>query len=262
MSFCHAFRQTKCAFWIVWMSAPSVFTCRFWIKAAASITDWYWQSAWGPGMKWHLWVSLGKGHVRLIDFHVSKLFLFSCMDLSSHDIRCKLLWTSNVPQAPVPLSIFRSHSKFNENSECSSFEYTRPTTTICCTRHDSDTAETCAKYRCDRPRIFSGQRGIWLLHFFYDIWPIFHHITSVMKCIFRSSRAHTFKIKIFKFKVSSNFEAVFNERSIWWSHPDRVICWRTSIPWCCYCLDLNPTASFDNGVIHGVYTTHLCGFFS
>ena len=98
--------------------------------------------------------------------------------------------------------------------------------------------------------------------FFYDIWPIFHHITSVMKCIFRSSRAHTFKIKIFKFKVSSNFEAVFNERSIWWSHPDRVICWRTSIPWCCYCLDLNPTASFDNGVIRGVYTTHLCGFFS
>ena len=50
-------------------------------------------------------------------------------------------------QAPVPLSIFRSNSKFDENSECSSFEYTRPITTIFCTRHDSDTVVTCAKYR-------------------------------------------------------------------------------------------------------------------
>ena len=54
--------------------------------------------------------------------------------------------------APVPLSIFRSNSKFDENSERSSFEYTRLITTIFCTRHDSDTVVTCAKYRCDRPR--------------------------------------------------------------------------------------------------------------
>ena len=46
---------------------------------------------------------------------------------------------------PVPLNIFRSNSKFDENSERSSFDYTR---------HDSDTVVTCAKYRCDRPRIF------------------------------------------------------------------------------------------------------------
>ena len=32
--------------------------------------------------------------------------------------------------APVPLSIIRSNSKFDENSECSSFEYTGPITTI------------------------------------------------------------------------------------------------------------------------------------
>ena len=31
-------------------------------------------------------------------------------------------------QAPVPLSIFRSNSKFDESSERSSFEYTRPIT--------------------------------------------------------------------------------------------------------------------------------------
>ena len=59
-----------------------------------------------------------------------------------------------VEQAPVPLSIFRSNSKFDENSERYSFEYTRPITTKFCTRHDSDTVVTCAKYRCDRPRIF------------------------------------------------------------------------------------------------------------
>ena len=60
-------------------------------------------------------------------------------------------WDScNYYQAPVPLSIFGSNSKFDENSECSGFEYTRPITTIFCTRHDSDTVVTCAKYRCDR----------------------------------------------------------------------------------------------------------------
>ena len=46
---------------------------------------------------------------------------------------------NNRDQAPVPLSIFRSNSKFDENSELSGFEYTRPITTIFCTRHDSDT---------------------------------------------------------------------------------------------------------------------------
>ena len=63
--------------------------------------------------------------------------------------------------APVPLSIFRSNAKFDENSERSSFEYTWPTTTIFCTRHDSDTVVTCAKYRCDRPRRFYT-RVFWI----------------------------------------------------------------------------------------------------
>ena len=42
---------------------------------------------------------------------------------------------------PVPLSIFRSNSKFDENSERSSFEYTGPITTFC-TRHDNGTVMT------------------------------------------------------------------------------------------------------------------------
>ena len=46
--------------------------------------------------------------------------------------------------APVPLSIFRSNSKFEENSKHSSVKYTWSITTICCARHDSVTVVTCA----------------------------------------------------------------------------------------------------------------------
>ena len=68
---------------------------------------------------------------------------------------------SLVDQAPVPLSIFRSNSKFDEKSERSSFRYTRPITTTFCTRHDSDTVVTCGKYRCHQPRIFYT-RVFWI----------------------------------------------------------------------------------------------------
>ena len=91
--------------------------------------------------------------------------MLSVMCLRFCSLASRLCWSITVcewsvcaaprhAQAPVPLSIFRSNSKFDENSECSSFKYTRPITTIICTLHDSDTVVTCAKYRCDRPRIF------------------------------------------------------------------------------------------------------------
>ena len=63
--------------------------------------------------------------------------------------------------APVPLSIFRSNSKFDENSKHSSVRYTRPITTIFCTHHDSVTVVTCAKYRCDRSYTFYT-RVFWI----------------------------------------------------------------------------------------------------
>ena len=63
--------------------------------------------------------------------------------------------------APVPLSILRSNSKFDENSKHSSVKYTRPITTIFCTRHDSVTVVTCAKYRCDRSSTFET-RAFWI----------------------------------------------------------------------------------------------------
>ena len=81
-----------------------------------------------------------------------------CLQLAHVGHWCHVLCDGLVP---VPLSIFRSNSKFDENSESSSCEYTRPITTIFCTRHDSDTVVTCAKYRCDRPRIFYS-RVFWI----------------------------------------------------------------------------------------------------
>ena len=71
-------------------------------------------------------------------------------------LSCRQMWEVSFLryQAPVPLSIFQSNSNFDENSERFSFGYTRPITTIFCTRHESDTVVTCAKYRCDRLRIF------------------------------------------------------------------------------------------------------------
>ena len=67
----------------------------------------------------------------------------------------------NSIQAPVPLSIFRSNSKFDENSKHSNVTYTPPITKIFCTRHDSFTVVTCAKYRCDRWGIFKT-RAFWI----------------------------------------------------------------------------------------------------
>ena len=118
--------------------------------------------------------------------------------------------------APVPLSIFRSNSKFDENSECSSFEYARPITTIFCTRHDSDTVVTCAKYRCDRPRVFYT-RLFWIFIEFrirskYALLDrsqrYFAHVTTVtlswrVQNIVVIGRAY-FTLDCFEF--SSNFE--------------------------------------------------------
>ena len=77
-----------------------------------------------------------------------------CLYAASHQL-------NDTGQAPVPLSIFGSNSKFDENLERSSFKYIRPITPIFCTRHDSDTVVTCAKYRCDRQRIFYT-RVFWI----------------------------------------------------------------------------------------------------
>ena len=63
-------------------------------------------------------------------------------------------WWWSTHQAPVPLTIFRPNSKFDQNLQCSSLKCILPTTTKFCTRHDSVTVVTCAKFRCDRLSIF------------------------------------------------------------------------------------------------------------
>ena len=87
--------------------------------------------------------------------------------------------------APVPLAYF------DENSECSSFEYTRLITTIFCTHHDSDTVVTWAKYRCDRPCIFYT-KVFWIFIEFRirskyacgtGAWSDLHQFSSAIFCI-------------------------------------------------------------------------------
>ena len=47
---------------------------------------------------------------------------------------------------PVPLTLFRSKSKFDQNLKCSILRYAEPITTIFYTRHDRYTVVTCADF--------------------------------------------------------------------------------------------------------------------
>ena len=117
---------------------------------------------------WTITHCLGLGHETMVCTVCLSVF-FMVSQITSHWIDCLITYAglhqreyqSFTLLPPVPLSIFRSNSKFDENSERSSFEYTWPITTIFCTRHDSDTVVTCARYGCDRPRIFYT-RVFWI----------------------------------------------------------------------------------------------------
>ena len=70
--------------------------------------------------------------------------------------------------APVPLTVFRSNSKFDQNLECSSLKHIELITTKFCTRHDSYTVVACATFRCDWWSIFQTR----VLHILveFQIW--------------------------------------------------------------------------------------------
>ena len=51
----------------------------------------------------------------------------------------------------VPLTVFWSNSKLNQNLERSSSKYAQPITTQLCTCHYSYTVVTCEKFWCDQP---------------------------------------------------------------------------------------------------------------
>ena len=90
---------------------------------------------------------------------------------------CLIMGRFRTGQAPVPLRIFRSNSKFDENSKHSSVKYTWPITTIFCTRHDSVTVVTCAKYRCDRSSIFET-RAFWTTSTCHYVVMVHNHIMT------------------------------------------------------------------------------------
>ena len=56
--------------------------------------------------------------------------------------------------ALVPLTVFRSDSKFNKNLECFSLKYAQPMTKKFCTCHNSYTLKTCAAFLCYWSSIF------------------------------------------------------------------------------------------------------------
>ena len=59
--------------------------------------------------------------------------------------------------APVPLTVFRPNSKFNDISQCSCSSYIGPTTSKFCTRHNSNTVVMCAKFLCDQLSMFKQE---------------------------------------------------------------------------------------------------------
>ena len=72
---------------------------------------------------------------------------------------------TNANLAPVPLTRFRSNSKFDHIWQCSGFKCALPITTKFCTCHDSVTVVTCAKFRCDWLSIFQTRALPILLEF-------------------------------------------------------------------------------------------------
>ena len=54
------------------------------------------------------------------------------------------------PLATVPLTMFQSNLKLDQNFQCSGLKCTLPITTQFCTRDDRYTVVTCAKFCCDR----------------------------------------------------------------------------------------------------------------
>ena len=71
-------------------------------------------------------------------------------------------------QAPIPLTIFRSNSKCDQNLASSSLKHAKPITTKFCTRHDSLTVVTCAKFRRDWLRAFQTKQCKFCSNFKFD----------------------------------------------------------------------------------------------
>ena len=66
----------------------------------------------------------------------------------------RFYWQVRGYQVPLPLTLFRSNSKFNQNLECSGLKCALPITTKFCTGHDSYTVVTGARFHYNQLSIF------------------------------------------------------------------------------------------------------------
>ena len=77
-------------------------------------------------------------------------------------LQCDMITTGGRPGARSTNDI---SIEFNQNLQCSGLKYTLPITTKFCTRHDSVTIVTGAKFRCDWLNIFQTRALHILLEF-------------------------------------------------------------------------------------------------
>ena len=100
----------------------------------------------------HLKVSSAKWRPFCLDLNELKLCCWPPERLPPASRLPSQLWTIHwyTVQGPVPRTVFRSNSKFNQNMECCSLKYVQLFTMKFCTRHDSYTVVMCAKFCCDR----------------------------------------------------------------------------------------------------------------
>ena len=78
----------------------------------------------------------------------------SCYGYWQLPISTQLPWWWSVSRHPIPLMVFRSNSKFDQNLECCSLKHAQLIATKFCTCHDSYTVVICAKFHWDQQRIF------------------------------------------------------------------------------------------------------------
>ena len=90
--------------------------------------------------------------------------------------------------APVPLTIFRSNSKLDQNLECSSLKCTQPITTKFYTHHDNVTVVTCAKFRCDWLCLMGRGLGINVQ---YELWNTNSASSSLPSPFFENRPSHS-----------------------------------------------------------------------
>ena len=91
----------------------------------------------------------------LVRFHwVSKCHLFICMGVASNGLTLPMLvpYICGTRSGARPINAISI--EFDQNLQYSGLKCSLPITTKFCTRHDSVTVVTCAKFSCDRLSVF------------------------------------------------------------------------------------------------------------